>query len=108
VANIWQSLGVKYESPKDAGLPSNLVHSNYYDFGPRLGFAYRIGSGNRAAVVRGGYSIFAYPESLRLLQETHIARYLRAAASSSVRTMRAPADGLRTTCCARCRPSSRE
>jgi hypothetical protein len=68
VANIWQGLGVKYESPKDAGLPSNLVHSNYYDFGPRLGFAYRIGSGNRSTVVRGGYSIFAYPESLRLLQ----------------------------------------
>ena len=68
VANIWQSLGVKYESPKDAGLPSNLVHSNYYDFGPRLGFAYRVGSGNRPTVIRGGYSIFAYPESLRLLQ----------------------------------------
>ena len=68
VAYAYQALGVKYESPKDAGLPNSLVHSNYWDFGPRIGFAYRLGSGNKTTVVRGGYSIFAYPESLRLLQ----------------------------------------
>ncbi|HWQ52066.1 MAG TPA: carboxypeptidase regulatory-like domain-containing protein [Bryobacteraceae bacterium] len=68
IAYAYQNLGVKYITPEQAGLPKSLVHSNYYDFGPRLGFAYRLGSGNRTTVVRGGYSIFAYSESLRLLQ----------------------------------------
>jgi hypothetical protein len=68
IANAYQRLGVKYITPDQAGLPGTLVHSNYWDFGPRLGFAYRMGSATRATVLRGGYSIFAYPESLRLLQ----------------------------------------
>jgi hypothetical protein len=66
VAAAYQNLGVKYETAKEAGLPSTLVYSNLWDFGPRLGFAYRLGSTNHPTVLRGGYSIFAYPESLRL------------------------------------------
>lgn len=65
-AAAYTALGVKYTTPQEAGLPNSLVHSNLWDFGPRAGFAYRIGSGNRMMVLRGGYSIFAYPESLRL------------------------------------------
>ncbi|MBM3735754.1 MAG: hypothetical protein FJW39_08200 [Acidobacteria bacterium] len=66
VVNAYTALGVKYTTPKEAGLPDSLVYSNLWDFGPRAGFAYRLGSSNRTMVVRGGYSIFAYPESLRL------------------------------------------
>lgn len=68
IAAAYQNLGLKYISADQAGLPSSLIHSNYYDFGPRAGFAYRFGSSNRPTVLRGGYSIFAYPESLRLFQ----------------------------------------
>lgn len=67
IANAYGNLGVKYISPEEAGLPRTLIHNNLWDFGPRLGFAYRMGSGSRTTVVRGGYSIFAYSESLRLL-----------------------------------------
>ncbi|MCC6589207.1 MAG: carboxypeptidase regulatory-like domain-containing protein [Bryobacterales bacterium] len=66
IYNAYQNLGVKFTTADQAGLPSTLVYSNKWDFGPRTGFAYRLGSGNRTTVVRGGYSIFAYPESLRL------------------------------------------
>ncbi|MEK7405243.1 MAG: carboxypeptidase-like regulatory domain-containing protein [Acidobacteriota bacterium] len=51
-----QSLGVKFIDHKQAGLPRNLIFSNWKNFGPRLGFAYRTSSGDKALVVRGGYS----------------------------------------------------
>lgn len=66
VVTAYQRLGMKLTTPEAAGLPDSLVRSNRWDFGPRAGFAYRLGSGNKVAVLRGGYSIFAYPESLRL------------------------------------------
>jgi hypothetical protein len=66
VVQTYQRLGLKIIQRSETSLPSGLVYSNLWDFGPRTGFAYRMGSGNRTTVVRGGYSIFAYPESLRL------------------------------------------
>jgi hypothetical protein len=67
IANAYASLGVKYETPAEAGLPSNMIYPNRLDFGPRAGFAYRIGSQNRPTVLRGGYAIYAYPEQLRAI-----------------------------------------
>ncbi len=66
IAQAYARLGVKYETPEQAGLPSNLIHTNKWDFGPRVGFAYRVGSLRRPIVVRGGYAIYAFPESIRL------------------------------------------
>ncbi len=66
VVQTYQRLGLKVISQKDSGLPESLVYSNLWDFGPRTGFAYRFGGNEHATVLRGGYSIFAYPESLRL------------------------------------------
>jgi hypothetical protein len=66
IARAYSNLGVVYETPEQAGLPKNLIHTNKWDFGPRLGFAYRVGSLNRPIVVRGGYAIYAFPESIRL------------------------------------------
>jgi hypothetical protein len=37
IAAAYQKLGLKYISADQAGLPSSLIHSNYYDFGPRAG-----------------------------------------------------------------------
>ena len=61
IVQAFTDIGVKFESPKEAGLPAHLLYDNRLDFGPRTGFAYRMSNGRRALVVRGGYSIFAYP-----------------------------------------------
>lgn len=42
---------------RDYGLPSNLVATNYKDFAPRVGLAWRPGGGLRT-VVRTGYGVF--------------------------------------------------
>jgi hypothetical protein len=68
IAKAFTDLGVKFETYQDAGLPRSLIYKNLLDFGPRLGFAYRLFNGKKTAVLRGGYSIFAYPESLRIAQ----------------------------------------
>ncbi len=53
----YQSLGLRFESYKDAGLPQNLVYDRNKNFGPRAGFAYRALDGRKSFVVRGGYSL---------------------------------------------------
>jgi hypothetical protein len=65
IVNAYTNLGMKFTTPQEVGLPDSLTYANKLDFGPRAGFAYRLGSTN-ATVIRGGYAIFAYPESLRL------------------------------------------
>ena len=57
VVNRFTALGMKFTTPQQAGLPDTLVGANYTNFGPRLGFAYRAGSGNRPLVIRGGYRV---------------------------------------------------
>jgi len=57
IVNRFTELGVKFESYKEAGLPSNLTESSLKNFGPRLGFAYRAGEGAKSFVLRGGYRI---------------------------------------------------
>ena len=57
IVNRLTSLGVKFESYRDAGLPRTLMYGNNADFGPRAGFAYRVGDGARSFVVRGGYTM---------------------------------------------------
>jgi hypothetical protein len=56
-----QSLGMKFITYQQAGLPQSLMDSTYKDFGPRLGFAYRAGEGAKSVIVRGGYRISYFP-----------------------------------------------
>ena len=58
----FRGLGGKFETYQQAGLPSNMVNTNWKQFGPRLGFAYRALDGSKAFVLRGGYRISYYPE----------------------------------------------
>jgi hypothetical protein len=65
IARAYANLGVKYETPQQAGIPDNLIYPNRLDVGPRAGFALRLGSLSSPTVLRGGYSLFAFPEQVR-------------------------------------------
>jgi hypothetical protein len=45
----------RFEYAEDLGLPKSIRKSDYFDIGPRLGFAY---SPSRNTVLRGGYGVF--------------------------------------------------
>src|SRR5262249_46368976 len=49
IVNRLTDLGVKFESYQQAGLPEHLVHTSKDGFGPRVGFAYRIGDGAKSS-----------------------------------------------------------
>jgi hypothetical protein len=67
IVNNFTKLGVKFITPEQAGLPDRLIKSNHLDFGPRAGFAYRLSSGKRTTVLRGGYGLYTYLFPLRNL-----------------------------------------
>ncbi len=52
----------------DAGLPNTIVKTDYTNFAPRFGFAWRA-FGNTRTVIRGGYGIFYGSSSLYRMDE---------------------------------------
>jgi hypothetical protein len=64
VTNL-QNLGVKFETPKQAGLPSSGIYNSMANFNPRLGFAYTPPFGKWGTVIRGGYGEYLYPVPIR-------------------------------------------
>ncbi len=64
VTNL-QNLGVKFETPKQAGLPSAGIYNNNFEFMPRIGFAYTPSFGKWGTVIRGGYGEYIYPVPIR-------------------------------------------
>lgn len=52
----------------DVGLPQTITRTDYNDFGPRFGFAWRI-FGSKSTVLRGGYGIFYGSSSLYRMDE---------------------------------------
>jgi len=65
IVRIFESMGIKFISPSQAGLPDNLMYLNKWDFNPRAGFAYKLSGGPRPIVMRGGYGVYGYPMPLR-------------------------------------------
>jgi hypothetical protein len=53
---------------EDVGLPSTIMKTDYTDFAPRFGFAWRV-FGNSRTVLRGGYGIFYGSSSLYRMDE---------------------------------------
>ena len=65
ILSALDSFGGKIITYKDAGLPQRLVNYNWKQLGPRLGFAYRGGTGAKSFVLRGGYRVSYYPQKLQ-------------------------------------------
>jgi hypothetical protein len=65
IVKNFTDIGVKFITPREAGLPETMMYSNPWDFGPRGGFAYRLFSGSRSTVLRGGYALYGFPIPLR-------------------------------------------
>lgn len=65
IVSTFQRIGVKFTTPDQVGLPPGLIYNDAMGFGPRAGFAYKLQSGNRPVILRGGYSLFVYPPPLR-------------------------------------------
>jgi hypothetical protein len=65
IVNQLTSIGVKFETAQQAGLPRNMINAYHRDWGPRLGFAWRMGDKPNSPVLRGGYRISYFPIPLR-------------------------------------------
>lgn len=65
VVDAFQRIGAKFVQVENSALPGHFIKENYWDFGPRAGFAYRLGPLKKPTVVRGGYGLYAFPEGLR-------------------------------------------
>jgi hypothetical protein len=59
------NLGVKFETPKQGGLPDAGIENSNFNFSPRLGFAYTPPFGRMGTVFRGGYGEYLYPVPIR-------------------------------------------
>ena len=60
-----QNLGVTFETPSQAGLPSHMMYGNYHIFEPRVGFAYSLFGSGRSTVVRGGLGLYTFAMPVR-------------------------------------------
>ena len=60
-----QNLGVKFETPQQGGLPSSGFEGSWWNFLPRVGFAYTPSFGPKGMVIRGGYGEYIYPVPIR-------------------------------------------
>jgi hypothetical protein len=57
IVNRYTSLGAKFTTFDQVGLPQGLMTTPKNDFGPRVGVAYRMGDGARPLVIRSGFRI---------------------------------------------------
>jgi hypothetical protein len=67
VVASFQKVNVTFEGAAQAGRLPQLFSSNDFDFGPRMGAAYRVGDGRKQFVVRGGYGLYISPLPMRTL-----------------------------------------
>lgn len=90
-----RNLGVKFESPQQAGIPAAGMYGSMANFNARLGFAYQPFSSKWGTVVRGGYGDYIYPVPVRNSIRVPIAAYpLVAGYSQSYTSAAQSPDGL--------------
>jgi hypothetical protein len=65
IFNNMQYIGVKFETPAEAGMPANtLLKNSYLNFLPRVGMAYQLFGGRHGTVIRGAYGRYLDPAPL--------------------------------------------
>lgn len=94
VVSQIQAQGGRVMTWNEAGMPQALVKTNWNNFGPRLGFAYRGGNGMSSFVVRGGYRISTYPIPYRSWGGSQGGTPSRASFSNSLTNTAQSPDGL--------------
>jgi hypothetical protein len=67
VVQGFEAVGVTFNSAADLGKSKQLFPSNYFDIGPRAGFAYSLQRGTRPLVLRGGYGLYISAVPMRTL-----------------------------------------
>lgn len=66
ILNNLTNIGVKFETPREAGLPSSMLYDHNFVFAPRVGVAWSPwGTGAHGTVFRGGYGRYVYPVPIR-------------------------------------------
>jgi hypothetical protein len=90
-----ENIGVKFETPQQAGFPSALIKSYNFNFLPRVGFAYLPFNGKWGTVIRGGYGRYIFPVPVRSVYKDDMATYPnRAGYSYSFSSASQSPDGL--------------
>lgn len=64
IANLT-NLGMVFETPQTAGIPSTMLRNNDFTFGPRVGMAYSLFGGRSGTVLRGAYGRYISPVPVR-------------------------------------------
>jgi hypothetical protein len=68
VVQTFERVGVTFRSAADLNRSRQLFPSNWFDIGPRIGFAYTLmGGDRRPLVLRGGYGIYISAVPMRTL-----------------------------------------
>jgi hypothetical protein len=67
VAAVYEKVGVKFTSAAELNRSKDIFQSNYFDIGPRAGFAYKLSERRNALVIRGGYGMYISPIAMRTL-----------------------------------------
>jgi hypothetical protein len=60
-----ENLGMVFETPEQAGIPSTMLRNNDLTFGPRIGAAYSLFGGRHGTVLRGAYGRYIFPVPVR-------------------------------------------
>ena len=65
IVNNLANLGMVFETPQAAGIPSTMLRNNDFTFGPRIGAAYNLFGGRTGTVLRGAYGRYITPVPVR-------------------------------------------
>jgi hypothetical protein len=65
IINNLANLGMVFETPQTAGIPSTMLRNNDLTFGPRIGAAYSLFGGRHGTVLRGAYGRYIAPVPVR-------------------------------------------